>query len=251
MKETSLRRRLGRGQRTAGVLTPWVNSEIIEIAAQAGIDFAVLDAEHGPLTPAICEPALVAAELHGLPVLVRVAKNDRSLIGQYLDLGAAGVIIPHIDSAAAARNAVSASRYPPLGVRGLGPCRANAFGLSDPAAGMQRANESVLVIVQIEDGQAVERAEEIAGVKGVDGVLIGPRDLASSMGYAGDSNQPAVQEAITNVIEVVLAAQRMVVYPTADADTAKGDWDRGAAMVMTYLPGLLHQAVGTLVQARE
>lgn len=174
-----------------------------EIMAHAGHDFLMIDGEH---SAASHETALAMAQAMGgtscVP-LMRVASNDTVRIKQALDLGMQGVIIPMVNSADEARQAVAACKYPPEGVRGFASSRASLWG-----ATMQeyvlRANSDTCVIVEIEHPDAVDRADEILAVEGVDVAYVGVADLASFMGFTGQIGEldPKVDAAIAHVAEV-------------------------------------------------
>jgi 2-dehydro-3-deoxyglucarate aldolase/4-hydroxy-2-oxoheptanedioate aldolase len=136
-----------------------------------------------------------------VPTVVRVETDTRIRMGRVLDAGAAGIMLPRIDSAAQLEEALTNLRFPPRGIRGVATYnRACRFGL-DPAA-LDRADEEILVIAQIESATAVAAVDEIAGVDGVDVLFIGPRDLSHDLGVPGDTTAPAFVEAL----ETVLAA---------------------------------------------
>src|SRR5206468_751155 len=133
--------------------------------------------------------------------LVRVAWNDPVLIKPVLDIGAAGVIVPFVRTAEEARLAVAACRYPPQGIRGYGPRRPTNYGRLGGPEYCQMANDAVLVHVQIEHADAVRNLDEILAVPGIFAVIIGPNDLAASLGYTGQSRHPEVLK----IIDVVIA----------------------------------------------
>lgn len=166
-----------------------------ELLAQAGFDFVLVDNQHGAWDDRETFFAFRSIWAGGAVPMARVRQNDFGLIGRLLDAGALGVVVPMVHTAEAARAAVQAARYPPLGGRSAG-----AFG-----AGIyeddyfQRANDEVFLAVQIESEQAVHNAEAILGVEGVDGCWIGPTDLAFSLGV--EIGAPAHQEAIRHVLE--------------------------------------------------
>jgi 2-keto-3-deoxy-L-rhamnonate aldolase RhmA len=171
-----------------------------DILCGAGLDFLWIDMEHAPLSLEAVQGHVMAAELHGVTALVRVPWNDAVVIKQVLDLGAAGIIVPMVRSAAEARQAVAACRYPPRGVRGWGPRRPSRYGrISGPTVG-EDANRGVLVIVQIEHIDAVRNLDEILDVSGVDAIYLGTGDLAGSMGLPPEKSDPSLDEAIATVI---------------------------------------------------
>jgi 2-keto-3-deoxy-L-rhamnonate aldolase RhmA len=209
-------------ERTLTVGT-WVqigHPAVVEVLAGLGFDWLCADAEHTDIGPA--EFAAFARGLHGRgPVpLVRVRENDTLAIRQMLDLGAQGVIVPLVNSAAEAEAAVRAAKYPPRGVRGFAFHRGNDWGaeFADYAA---HANEGVAVVVMIESRQAVEDIDAILAVDGVDGVFIGPYDLSGSYGMPGRTADPVVRDACSRVVAACrnagTAAGIHVVLPTRES----------------------------------
>jgi 4-hydroxy-2-oxoheptanedioate aldolase len=166
-----------------------------------GLDFVCVEAEHSPMTRENVHALVAAAALGGTPALVRVADNAVVEIAGALDAGAAGVIVPRVDSADEAAAAVRAARFPPAGARGIGPGRATGYGRSVPEY-FERANDETLVAVQIESGRAVRDAAAIARVDGLDLVFVGPGDLAASLGV------PFGDERVAEAVLSVLAAAR-------------------------------------------
>jgi 4-hydroxy-2-oxoheptanedioate aldolase len=175
---------------------------IVEILGRSGFDAVCIDSEHAPFSPPRIEELIRAAHSVGVPALVRVSGVGPE-IGRALDSGAAGVVVPMVESAAHAASVVAAVRYPPNGTRGAGPGRATAYGI-DFAGYLSRANDEVAAIVQIETRAGVEHVDQILAVAGLDMVFVGPGDLAISLGTAGGS--PEHSAAITRVIEAARAA---------------------------------------------
>lgn len=169
----------------------------VEILSRAGLDFAVADSEHAPVTVAEIDRMVACAG--GWPLLVRVARNEASAIAGVLDLGARGVVVPHVrrpEDALAVLDAADFCR----GHRGFSPSvRAGGYGTEVPALHRERADAERLVVVQIEDAEAVERIDAIAAIDGVDVLFIGPADLALSLGCAPDD--PRLARAIETVAE--------------------------------------------------
>ena len=183
---------------------------VAEICAGAGFDWLFIDAEHSPNG---LESILVQLQaVRGYPVVpvVRPPVNDTGLIKQYLDVGAQTLIIPMVHTAAEARAAVAAAHYPPRGVRGVGSTLARSGRWNRIPDYQARASDTITVIVQIESVQGVGNAAEIAATDGVDGVFIGPADLAASFGAVGDQEHPLVLDAVRATIEAVKGAGKFV-----------------------------------------
>jgi 4-hydroxy-2-oxoheptanedioate aldolase len=153
----------------------------VEVMASCGFDWLCIDLQHGFATPGDLLPMLQAAAITQTVTLVRVPRLEVGLIGQVLDAGAAGVIVPMVNSAAQAREAVRACRYAPDGDRSWGPAR---LMLAEPGYSAREANARVHCLVMVETLEAIRNLPEIIGVEGVDAVFVGPSDLAVDMGLA-------------------------------------------------------------------
>ncbi|HMJ02745.1 MAG TPA: aldolase/citrate lyase family protein, partial [Conexibacter sp.] len=174
-----------------------------EVLGAAGLDWALVDMEHGATSDADLLAHLHATAASGLAGLVRVESGERPRSGRALDLGAEGIMFPRVDSAADAAAAVAHLRYPPDGDRGVATShRAAGFGLGDTAAAMR---ELPLAIVQIESPTAVAAAREIAAVPGVDVLFVGPRDLRHALAAAGEPPE-RFDESLVQVLEAARAA---------------------------------------------
>jgi 2-keto-3-deoxy-L-rhamnonate aldolase RhmA len=177
---------------------------IAEILAAAGYDWVVVETEHTAIDVSEVLPLIIAIERRGALPLVRLAWNDPIQAKAVMDSGAAGVIVPMINSKADAELAVKSVKYPPQGFRGVGLARAQDYGpgLSEYVA---TANRDGLLIAQIEHVDAVERIDEILSVPGIDGTFIGPYDLSASLGVTGQLDHPAVVAAKQRVLEATRA----------------------------------------------
>lgn len=199
----TFRQRLIAGERLIGTLISLNSSEAAEVLSGLGFDWFFLDNEHSPLE---------ALELQGIvrtagstPCVVRVSHSAEVPIKKALDIGAAGIIAPMVNSAEQAAQVVSWSKYAPLGTRGVGIGRAHGYGLKFQEY-VASANDEIAVIVQCEHIEAVNDIERIVRVPGVDAVLIGPYDLSASMGRLGEVTHPEVVAAIDRVTAACRAA---------------------------------------------
>ena len=197
------RQRLRSGKRLIGTMVTLSTPSTAEILAEVGYQWLFVDAEHGPLETAELLGILQAVS-DRVPCVIRVPKNDDGLIKKALDLGAAGIIVPNVNSADEAAAVVDAARYAPEGSRGVGLARAHGYGLSF-AEYVENANDHIAVIVQAEHKDAVENIEAIASVPGVDAVLLGPYDLSASLGKMGEISDPVVTAAIDRITEACKA----------------------------------------------
>jgi 4-hydroxy-2-oxoheptanedioate aldolase len=174
-----------------------------EIDAGAGFDWLLIDTEHSPNELTDVHRQLQAMQGNAASAVVRPAWNDPVLFKRLLDIGAQSLLVPFVQNADEARRAVAATRYPPAGIRGVATTtRANRYGRVKDYLG--RAHEEICVIVQIETRSALECLESIAAVDGVDGLFIGPSDLAADMRHLGDNAHPDVRAAIDDAIRRIL-----------------------------------------------
>lgn len=185
------------------VIGSWINSAspiVAELMAAAGFDFLTVDVEHSAVD-LVQTQALFQAIRSGNPQcapLVRLAGNSYAETKRYLDAGAAGVIAPFINTAEQAQELVRSVKYPPQGMRGVGFCRANNYGMRLSEA-VAVANDETFVCVQIEHIEAVRNIDEILQVPGIDAAIIGPYDLSASMGLTAQFEHPDVIEAIDSI----------------------------------------------------
>jgi 2-dehydro-3-deoxyglucarate aldolase len=193
------RQRLLAGERLVGPMVTLGAPEVAEILTKVEFDWLFLDAEHAPLDALSLQRMMQAAG--NTPCLVRLSAGQEVAIKKALDVGAAGIIAPMVNTHQHAQRVVSWCRYSPQGTRGVGLSRAHGYGLTFNEY-IETANESVAVVVQAEHIQAVENIEAIVQVEGVDGVLIGPYDLSASLGLLGQVEHPEVVAAIDRVTAV-------------------------------------------------
>jgi 4-hydroxy-2-oxoheptanedioate aldolase len=181
-------------------LGTWVKvpaPEIVELVAAAGMDFLVIDREHGAFDVRTISTMISVARGNGVPAFVRVAGHAPADVQPALDAGAAGLFVPHVDSVAIARAVVESCRFPPVGHRGASPnTRAGQWGHLEPARYLARGNDEVTLVAQLESPEAVANADQIAAVPGIDAVFIGAYDLAVSAGLepGGEASRAMVEQ---------------------------------------------------------
>ncbi|MFD1506659.1 4-hydroxy-2-oxovalerate aldolase [Georgenia yuyongxinii] len=207
---------------------------VTEVLALAGAQVIILDAEHAALDVTALEHHVRAARSVGGCAVVRVPEIG-AYLSRSLDLGAAGVIVPRVETAAQARQVVEAVRFPPLGARGFGAGRASGFGLQ-MAGYRQAADAETAVVVMVETRRGLENVHEIAAVDGVDVIMVGPADLASSLGTEVGSAQHAA--AVEAVFDAALAAGRHVGMHCADAAETATYAARGARLLLVATDSL-------------
>lgn len=238
--------RLRRGDRLVGSIVTLAAPEVPEILSAAGLDWLFIDCEHAPLDPLWAQRLLQAARVPGV---LRVADSHESTLKRALDTGAAGVVVPMVNTAQQARAIVSFCKYPPLGSRGVGIVRAQGYGLAfqDYVA---QANQSTAVIVQIEHISAVENIEAILAVPGVDAAFVGPYDLSGSMGRLGQVDHIDVLAAIEGVRYACERAGMPLGIFVSSAAAAKPYLEKGFSLVAVGIDALLlGQAARQIVQS--
>lgn len=205
LRENKLKRSLEEGKPVFGLLNSIPSPLMVEMIGYAGYDFVVLDMEHVCVNPETLENMVRAAECAGMTALVRVPNAVSETILHALDCGALGVVVPHVRNRAEAEQAVAASRYHPLGNRGISGGRTTGFGAISLPAYFERANAEIMVVAMIEDREGVDNIDDILSVAGIDMVLEGAVDLSQSYGVPGQPQHDKVQAAIGRV---ALACER-------------------------------------------
>jgi len=191
----SLKARLRSGEQLVGALVRMPCEDVVEMLAVAGVDFVLLDCEHGPADVLALRLHIALAQAHGVPVLVRPGEQEPALILRALDQGAQGIVAPHVETAEEARALVASVHYPPTGRRGFATYpRTGRFG-TVTADDLRARSAETLTIAMLESPQAATRAAEILGVPGIDGYLIGTADLSASTAE-GD---PPVAESVATI----------------------------------------------------
>lgn len=205
---------------------------IAEIMSQNDFDWIAVDMEHSDISLNQFSNIARGMEQGRVVPFVRVRENDTLAIRQVLDAGAMGIFVPLVNNGEEAARAVAAAKFPPRGIRGFAYYRANRYGLTFEEYA-EEANDGISVIIMIETKEAVEHIDEIVGVKGVDGVFIGPYDLSGSYGLIGQTGHPVVTEALDRVIDAAKNAGKAsglhVVLPSEEA--IKNAVNRGFSLI--------------------
>jgi 2-dehydro-3-deoxyglucarate aldolase len=246
----SFRARLRSGERLVAPLVTLNSPAAVELLAEVGFDWLFIDAEHSPLDAAQMQALMQAAG--ATPCVVRLSASDELHVKRALDIGAAGIIAPQVNSVAHARRIVQAAKYAPAGQRGLGIARAHRYGLRVREY-MQDANNETAVIVQAEHPDAIAHIRDIVRVDGVDGVLIGPYDLSASLGRPGAVDHPEVREAIARVHEACRDAGIPIGIFGVTADAVRPYIEQGFTMIVAGVDTVLlaHASSGLLTAVRE
>jgi len=222
-----LKQRMAAGQAVYGCAVSIGHPALVEIAGHAGFDFVLIDFEHGSIDVPQAEAMTIAARSSGVAPIWRVNHIEYGEIGRAMDLGAEGILAPHVKSAEEARQVVDAALYPPAGNRGLGPRRCVRFGADDPLRYFKTANRTTFVAMMIEDREAVEDIERIAAVKGIDALNIGTWDLSRSMGVPLKTRSPTIKRAIDRVLKAAEANHIACGVPPVSAADAERWRKRG------------------------
>jgi 4-hydroxy-2-oxoheptanedioate aldolase len=221
---------LAAGKPQIGLWSSLSSSYSVEVIAGAGFDWILLDSEHSPADIENLLTQLQAAAPYPAHAVVRVPWNDMVTIKRTLDIGAQSLLIPYVSSAEEARAAVSYTRYPPTGVRGVaGTTRATRFGRVKDYA--KRAHEEICVLVQVETQGALDSIEAICAIEGVDGVFIGPADLHASFGRTGEIAHPEVKPLIDQAIRRIRKAGKAPGILTPNEADARRWLECGALFV--------------------
>ncbi len=226
----NFRSRLKNGEKLVGTMVTLPTPSTAEILADLGFDWLFIDGEHGPLATSDILGILQAVS-HRTACIVRVPAGDEVPIKKVLDLGAHGVIAPQINTADQAADVVRFSRYAPTGGRGVGLARAHGYGFRFQEY-VDSANETVSVIVQAEHAQAVENIEQIVQVEGVAAVLLGPYDLAASLGKMGQVDDPVVTDAIDHITKTCQSAGMPLGYFGVSAEAVTPYAERGYTLLV-------------------
>ena len=235
-----MKQKLLAGEPALGCSVMVPSPQMVEMVGHAGFDWVLIDMEHGTIGLESAELMIMAAEAAGITPIVRPRSNRKQDISGVMDRGAMGVQVPHVNNAADARRAVDAVKFGPGDRRGLAAgTRPDSYGLAGSMPGfVQASNEQTLVCVQLEHAAAIENADEILAVDGIDVFFIGPSDLSQSMGYPGEPGAAPVAEAIERTLQKILAAGRIAGMP-ASTDNVERVLGGGARYVYTHLPKLV------------
>jgi 2-dehydro-3-deoxyglucarate aldolase len=217
-KTSKLKVSLQKKELTIGTWLTIPDRAVVEIFAESGFDWVVIDLEHSPIEIDQTADLIAHIQGNGMQALVRVYKNEEVVIKRVLDAGADGIIVPMIRTKQEAKNAVAYTYYPPWGKRGVGLNRAQHYGEGFESY-KDWLNENIVIIAQIEHIDSIENLEEILSVKGIDGTMIGPYDLSASMGFPGDYDRNDVKDALQAYITKSNKANKPLGYHVIESDS--------------------------------
>jgi 4-hydroxy-2-oxoheptanedioate aldolase len=231
-----------------GLWQSLANPITAEICARAGYDWLLFDGEHAPNTIQTLLAQLQAVSAYPIDAVARPPVGDPTIIKQYLDIGFRSLLIPMVESAEQARLLVSATRFPPSGIRGVA-AGSRAFGFGADAGRMPTAHEDICLILQIESRKGLDTIESIAAIDGVDALFIGPSDLAAALGHLGNPAHSEVQAAIADALaRIAKAGKPAGIFATAE--NAKHYLAAGVSLVSLGTDsGLLSRAAKSLRQS--
>jgi 4-hydroxy-2-oxoheptanedioate aldolase len=238
MDTPSLRERLLDGQTVVGTFQLLNSPMAAEMVGVAGMDFTILDQEHGPLTAESCVAMCAAAQNSGAEPVVRVRNNTESEIQRALDIGAAGVEIPQIETGADARAAVDHACFDPIGSRGLSPY-VRAGGYTGHEDYTDRQNEETALIVHIEGKRGVKNLDDIVDVAGIDVLFLGPYDISQSLGIPGQVHDRQVEDLMSSVCDRAAEENKIVGTYADDPEMARKWIDAGAQYVAVAVDGAI------------
>lgn len=229
-----MRAALAAGKLLRGPFQLFTDRAITEVVLHAGFDYILVDAEHRAFNPETVEDLVRTAQGLGGAAMVRAPQIARGSIQYILDSGADSILIPLVNNAAQASEALSYCRYPPQGTRGLnGGTRNATWGTSDPAAYTTHCNRELVVAVQIETQPALECVDAIAAMPGIDMLYVGPFDLSHSMGLTGQLNHPDVRAAIAKIFKAGRDHKKWLGVLAPDREFAQWCVDQGVRL-LTY-----------------
>tara|TARA_A100001037_G_scaffold25361_1_gene20699 strand:+ start:24493 stop:25260 length:768 start_codon:yes stop_codon:yes gene_type:complete len=247
MINSDFRTRLKSGAPLLGVFVSIESPTTVELLAAAGVDYVMIDGEHNPISATDAVEMIRAAEAKGLPAMSRVGENSQQVIAKYLDAGSLGVMIPMVNSAKDAQSVVDSVKYPPLGKRGLAGVRANDYATN--VGYVDVANESTVVMVQIETNDGIKNADEIISTEGVDAVFLGPSDLSVALGVAGQAKHESVLNIIEELTKKIVAAGKTAGTIARTPEDYAYWRDRGVQLFLTGANGLLLGAAKDYIES--
>ena len=227
-------------QQQIGLWLSMAEPYLAEVSATAGFDWLLIDGEHAPNDLRSTLATLQAVAPYRAQPVVRAVAGEVHLLKQLLDIGAQNILVPMVDTAEQARQLVLATQYPPLGIRGVGSAVGRASRWSSRTDYLDVADAEVCLLVQAETVTALKNLESICAVDGIDGVFIGPADLAASMGFRGRPGHPEVQAAIEQAMQTIVASGKAAGTLTSDPKLARRYLELGCTYVATGVDVLLY-----------
>lgn len=224
---------IAKGELQLGCWLGLADSYVAEVSAGAGFDWLLIDGEHAPndLRSIVAQLQVIAArDTHAV---VRPPIGETWLIKQLLDAGAQSLLIPMVESAEQAQALVDAVTYPPQGVRGVGSALARASDFAAIGDYLTSARDEICLLAQVENRKGLDALDDILAVEGLDGVFIGPSDLAADLGFIGQAGAPEVKKVVASALEKIVASGKAAGILTLDTDFQRECRDIGARFIAT------------------
>lgn len=216
IQPNSFKRALAEGKQMIGLWVGLGDDNVAELCAHAGFDWLLIDGEHGPNDLRSILSQMRAIQGSPSATVVRLPSDDQVLIKQYLDIGAHSLLIPMVESAEQAREVVRSCRYAPAGVRGIGAALARASRYGRVGDYIHRAADEICILLQVETVKGIAALDAILEVEGIDGVFVGPSDLAADMGLPGKPGSDEVQKVVVDALERIGASKKASGILTSD-----------------------------------
>jgi len=239
-----VKKKLMNGQKTIGGFLQTLSPVAAEIMSRSAFDWLIVDMEHAPGSYENLQAQLQAMNGSGVVPFARAPWNDAVAIKKIMDTGVMGVLVPYVNTRQEAEAAVAACKYPPLGVRGVAGSPRAAGYTRNVLPYLTTANDETIVMVAVETMDAVNNLDDILQVEGLDGIFIGPVDLASSMGFLGDPSQPEVQEVIAGIEAKVIPSDKFLGTLAANWEKASACFEKGYQWMVLMQDGAALKAAG-------
>ena len=242
--ENPVKRKLRNGQKTIGGFLQTLSPVAAEIMSRSDFDWLIVDLEHSPGGFENLQSQLQAMNGSGVVPFARAPWNDMVAIKRILDTGVMGILVPYVNTRKEAEAAVAACKYPPQGVRGVAGSPRAAGYTRNTMPYLTTANEETIVMIAVETMEAVRNLDEILEVEGLDGIFIGPVDLASSMGHLGDPSQAEVQETIQLIEQKVIPSDKFLGTLAVSWDKASACFEKGYQWMVLMQDGAALKKTG-------
>jgi len=230
--KNAVREKMLRGEKTLGTFFELGSATAAECLGFSGLDYMIIDTEHGPFNPQSALDFVRAAKLYNITPFARVQEISRAAILKLLDVGAMGIIVPCVKTVEDARRIAEYGKYAPVGERGVANTAGSGFWFEDYAChGMQEyfeiSNRETMLLPQCETLGCLEHIDEVLAVPGIDGIFVGPFDLSTAMGIPGEFGRPEFREALERIQRACAAAKKPSIIYAAATQAAREDFDMG------------------------
>lgn len=226
---------------------------VLRIFKAGGLDYAIVDCEHGAFSfPQVADMVAVANAI-SLPVIIRIPDNTRENVLKMLELGADGLLLPMADTPEILAQVVKYGKYPPLGKRGLATSRPHCnYSMGDVRTYLQKANDRTMIFGQVETQEALSNCEDLLSVEGVDGLFIGPNDLSVDLGIPGDVSDPVIMEAVRKVHQAADKAGKPLGVITSNSTLLHSCYEEGLRLFsISSETGMISKSVKSIVKTFE